>query len=59
MADAVMREVTTIRHIAGVIMLADLLTKALDRAAFTRMLRMITAFADTNDVSDLTSHLQN
>ena len=52
-SDLIMKEVASVRHIPGKTMLADLLTKPLDRAAFMRILRMMTRFTQNNNVEDI------
>ena len=43
--DLVAREVITLRHVPGRTMLADLLTKAVERAIFLQLLRLFDRYA--------------
>jgi hypothetical protein len=48
--DLVARRVVTLRHVKGELMVADLLTKANDRATFVALLRLLDAFASAGHV---------
>ena len=48
--DLVARRVVTLRHVKGELMVADLLTKANDRATFVALLRLLDAFARAGHV---------
>ena len=45
--DLVAREVVTLRHVAGTVMIADLLTKAVARAVYVELLRLLDAYAQS------------
>ena len=45
--DLVAREVILLEHVPGVIMLADLLTKAVARAMFVELMRLLSEFGQT------------
>jgi hypothetical protein len=45
--DLVAREVTTLRHVPGKVMIADLLTKAPARAIFLELVRLLDAYSRT------------
>ena len=47
--DLVAREVVTLSHVAGTVMLADLLTKAVARAMYVELLRLLDAYAQSGD----------
>ena len=47
--DLVAREVTTVKHVAGSTMIADILTKAPARAIFIEMLRLLLAYPVSGD----------
>ena len=42
--DLVAREVITLRHLPGCVMIADLLTKAPARVVFTELIRLVRTF---------------
>jgi hypothetical protein len=48
--DLVARRVVTLRHVKGELMIADLLTKANDRATFVALLKLLDAFASAGHV---------
>ena len=47
--DLVAREVVTLAHVPGTVMLADLLTKAVARAVYVALLRVLDSYAVTGD----------
>ena len=48
--DLVAREVLTLRHVKGTVMIADLLTKAVARAIFHSLMRLLDAYSSTGRV---------
>lgn len=49
--DLVKREVITLSHVPGTVMLADLLTKAVARAVFVQLMCLLRMYADQGEVS--------
>jgi hypothetical protein len=49
--DLVAREVVTLEHVKGAVMVADLLTKAQARTVFVELLRLLDAYSATGVVS--------
>ena len=47
--DLVAREVVTLQHVRGAVMLADLLTKAVARPVFLTLIRLLDDFAVSHD----------
>ena len=47
--DLVHREAITLQHVAGVVMLADILTKAVSRPIFLRLLQLLDQYAVSGD----------
>ena len=45
--DLVTRNVIVLQHVPGTVMLADLLTKAVARAMFVELMRLLDAYAQT------------
>ena len=43
--DLVARQVVTVQHVAGAVMLADLLTKAQARPVFLELMRLLSGYA--------------
>ena len=50
--DHVMKEDVTLRHVAGVIMIADILTKAVARQLFLQLLKLLDDYS-INSIIDL------